>query len=186
VWRPGPRGGWSFRDRAGTYGGIVRVVLKPLAGGALEVKVKGRRRDYARTTDMPPFWASVAVVASGGEAQCSETALSRSRCRFAETSRTLRCSPLPPQRRCQESPDALVRCTIRNVVAAEEAYYAAHGTYFGGPCDLLPGFELPPDVSCVTSGTDLSLAVTTASPYADIACVYESSPSPGYSNLVCD
>ncbi len=187
-WRPGPRGGWAYRDPAGSAGGVTHVLLKPQSDGTLAVAIRGRRRDYARSTDIRPIRAAVALASPvAGALACGETVLSLSRCTFAGTGNTLRCRPPEPQRRCPGDPDGAVRCAARNAAAAQDAYVTIHGRYFDGICADLPGFAPAPDLACVTSGAgDLQYAIATASPSATITCVYSSAPDqPGDPNLIC-
>jgi len=180
-WRATANGGWSYRDPSGAAGAISRVKIKPLRDGTLAIRIDGRRGDYARSTDIVPIHVSLLIP------DCAEVYLSTSRCRFAASGNTLRCSPPPAQRRCGATAEQQVRCDALNAAAAEDAYLAVHGAYYSGDCIGLPGFTPSPGVIClVAAALDLEYSVVTASPYASVSCVYSSHPDhPDDPNLVC-
>jgi hypothetical protein len=187
AWRPGARGGWTYRDGAGTIGGVTSVVIKGRGDGTFALRVQGRRRDYARRSDIRPIRVTIALAAAGATgARCGETTLSIPRCTFAATGNTLRCEPPASQRRCPAAADAAVVCDAKNAAAAEDAFLTMQGQYYSGDCSGLPGFTSSPDVVCVASGAgDTVYSLTTASPTSSIVCVYSSIPRAGDPNLVC-
>lgn len=184
-WRVRARGAASFSDPGGIHGGITRIKLKPLADGTLAISIAGRREPYALSTSIRPVRVAVGFGPAATGPECGVAHLSYSRCGFPVSGNAMRCTPPPSPRRCGESPDARVRCDALNAAAAQEAYFVAHGEYFGGECSELPGFTASPETICVTAGSELAFVLTTAGPSASITCTYESAPDMDDPNLVC-
>jgi hypothetical protein len=95
------------------------------------------------------------------------------------------CSTARPIGPCRVGePRDVLGCEVLVVAAAEEAYKAAHGTYFAttGDCTSLPGYTPTPEsgVSCTiyaVSSTSFAIAATHENAPA-YACMYDSSATP--------
>lgn len=187
AWRPGARAGWSFRDPTGTAGGVTRVKLKRRNDGVFTLAIDGRRGDYAALVDIRPVRVAVALAAPTADvAACGEAFLSVTRCPFGSAGNTMRCDVPPQPRRCGDDPDARVRCDALNAAAAEEAYFAVHGSYASGDCTTIPGFVASSGtILCVATGSDTDFALSTAGLDATVTCTYDTNPPPNEPNLVC-
>lgn len=186
VWRPRPRGGWSYHDATGSIGGITNVTMKARGEGTLALRVEGRRRDYTPSTEVRPVRVTVALAAAAASpAQCGETTLSLPRCTFTQAGNTLRCEPPAPQRRCPTDLDGAIVCNAKNAAAAEDMYFTVHGEYYSGECGGLPGFTLSADVHCLAVGVVSQYTIVTVSSLSSLVCIYSSNPHSGDPSLIC-
>ncbi len=80
-----------------------------------------------------------------------------------------------------------MRCTVEEVARGEEAYFAAHGRYFGGACRDVPGVRLTDTVVCVLTATANGFAVLAIAPLTTFTkgCRWRSRPPEGESSLSC-
>jgi hypothetical protein len=114
-------------------------------------------------------------------------------CAFSANGNGLVCSDPPPVGPCHVGdPLDLTVCELQAVARAEDAYHAAHGTYFDGPCAELPGYT-PTDpgytfldygMTCALTVTATDFRVTMTNPFVYGACDYVSSQPTPY-NIAC-
>jgi hypothetical protein len=190
---------WRYRDPTGVVGGITRVKVKllpPLVPTThltrVAFEIHGRRGDYPLTPDVVDsnLQVTLSLVAPGDASnrQCGSvfyTPAQRNRCGLGASHDTLACAGPPPVGPCHVGdPNDLVVCDVVNAAHAEDAYFAAHGTYYSGPCTGLPGFVASPGVSCSAAGiaTAFSIATAGATPYV---CIWTSNAPPITDKLVC-
>jgi len=221
-WRSRPdRGLWAFRDSRGRYDGITRVTLKrfdpdPIIESPHQVtlafEVVGRRGRYDITPEMveqavnplqqEPYgqvWMEFGLGdPRDASTPCNQRVLPYGdlpnySCAFSASGNVLVCSDPPPVGPCHVGdPLDLTVCELQAVARAEEAYYAAHGTYFDGSCAELPGYT-PTDpgytfldygMTCALTATATDFRVTISNPLVYGACDYVSSQPPPY-NITC-
>ncbi len=216
-WRSRPdRGLWMFRDSRGRNGGITRVTLKrfdpdPIIESPSQVtfafEVVGRRGRYTITPEMvkqakdplqqEPYGQVWMEFGLGDPldavAPCNQRLLPWGNapnysCAFSTNGNVLVCSDPPPVGPCHVGdPLDLTVCELLAVAHAEDAYRAANGTYFDGPCAELPGYTpTDPGYTFLDYGMTCSLYVTAnefrvsiTNPFVYGACDYVSSqPAP--------
>jgi prepilin-type N-terminal cleavage/methylation domain-containing protein len=78
--------------------------------------------------------------------------------------------------------DARIRGDARNAANAEEAYFDDNGAYYTGSCDLLPGMNVSPGVTCQATAAGANFQIQTSHPQAALSCTWSSGGSP---NLSC-
>ena len=76
--------------------------------------------------------------------------------------------------------EARIRQDLRGAALAQEAYWDAEGSYYGGPsCDAMPGLRLSVGTVCtVQRANDFSFQVETSHPGTPQRCTWASDTSP--------
>lgn len=205
-------GTWRFRDPQGRHAGVTSVAFKLITPApvvpndlktTLAYTITARRGGYVATPDMvelydfanPTTWGQLQTQmalgsAADGSATCAQHAfpsyavLPTVACTLDRRGTTITCGSPPPIGPCRVGePRDVLACEVLAVAAAEDAYKAAHGTYWSGAggCPALPGYTPTPEalVSCVLVGSTFSFSIAAASPYTpNYYCSYSSAASP--------
>jgi hypothetical protein len=208
---------WTYHASAIGHD-ITRVVVKEVAlppalwvpGSSLVVRafsfvVDGRNADYTFTPGIEmALHVSVSLDASRvDKSRCGEkffsfppqgeTTWGTWFCTLSSSGKTSKCGPAPRLGPCHVGdPNDMVVCDIQNAADAAQAYFAATGTYYTGPCSGLPGFTPTPGVTCTVSGpsTYFNISISASRPGATRWCYWfdpEATCSDGtVSHLCCD
>lgn len=203
---------WRFRDPKGRYAGVTSVALKLITPApvvpnypkmTLAYTITARRGGYVVTPDMvelydfddPTTWGQLqTTMALGSAADGAETCAQHAfpsyvvlptvPCTENRRGTTITCGSPPPIGPCQVGePRDVLACEVLAVATAQEAYKAAHGTYWSGPggCAGLPGYTPTPEalISCAVTGSTFAFAIAAASPYTpNYYCYYLSTATP--------
>lgn len=199
---------WTYKDRAGSAGGITRVGVRlrpsiiPSSRWIDVVFVlEGHRGAHAITPDMvtsviendqPPVGRALLVQVAfvtpetPANATCGFryfTTLLDTACRFGTGGSRVTCEGPPIGGPCRVGdPDDQIVCDLVNVAAAEARWFAREGTYFSGTCDDLPGVVGSPGVVCTVAGTATEFSANASHPLGFRICTWSSASTP---NLVC-
>jgi hypothetical protein len=199
---------FRYRDPKGTHGGVTSVELKritpaPVLPNDPYVRfafiVKARRGHYDVTPEMVqlydfsnpgPFGQLFTQLALGttgdGYDTCAQnqypsyTVQPTVPCTFSPRGDAVTCSGPPPIGPCRVGePQDVTTCETLTVASLEDAYFAAHGEYFNGPCAELPGYVRTLGTTCSLTATTSAYLIAVANVAAPgFVCQYMSASTP--------
>jgi hypothetical protein len=195
AWRraDGAHPSWAYRDPAASVAGIVDVTVRSTDDQRFVWEIRGERGRYRVPMEDIQNWGSIGVhlgSARGGNRETCGAVFFRTAgpgagC-LSNPPDTLTCRGPDRAAGCSgDDPDSLVRCAIRQVVAAEEVFFALHDRHFSGSCEDLPDVELPKGLVCALTGTATTFTVTMRHADATKSCTWTSNPSAGSPNPLC-
>jgi hypothetical protein len=81
--------------------------------------------------------------------------------------------------------NARVASDVTAAARAQAIYFAAHQSYFSGPCNALPDFTPSDGTLCSTLGTTTDFTVRATHASATVTCVWTHHPDAGSPYLTC-
>ena len=196
-WSVRPGGQWSYRDPTGQAGGVTRVSIRRVPAPTVPPYANPR---VAYAIIVEARAAGLALVdVLGATVTLDATTLNGHQCGdalFADVlpwhctprgwGRTARCGGARRVGPCRVSdPNDMVVCDALGAASAEDAYFAANGSYLAGSCADLPGFVPTPGVTCFMALTvdgdgSPGFEVATLHPQASWSCTWLSAANPNF------